>query len=137
MIKRVMVSGCFDGLHAGHVCFLEHAASLGDQLIVVLGTDENIRLLKGPTRPIYPLAERVHVIHSLRCVKRILVASGKGKLDFIPELITFTPDIFVVNQDGHSTEKQLNIENRGVKYEVLDKLAYSLFPDRSTSSVYP
>lgn len=132
-----MVSGCFDGIHAGHVCFLEQAASMGDQLMVVIGTDENIRLLKGPKRPIYPLAERVHVLQAIRVVKRVLIASGNGMLDFLPELINFTPDVFVVNEDGHRIEKQRNIENRGVKYVVLNKLAYSIYPDRSTTSVYP
>ena len=135
-MNRVMVSGCFDGLHAGHVSFLQEAAGFGKELIVVVGTDANIRLLKGDKRPIFPLDERVFMLRALRCVKRVLVASGQGPIDFIPELLEYLPDYFVVNEDGHSDLKQRHVQMRGVEYRVLNKRSYSQFPHRSTTQIY-
>ncbi|MCV5927654.1 adenylyltransferase/cytidyltransferase family protein, partial [Escherichia coli] len=50
--KVVMTNGCFDILHAGHVSYLNHAAELGDRLIVAVNTDESVKRLKGPGRPV-------------------------------------------------------------------------------------
>lgn len=66
--RIVMTNGCFDLLHAGHVRYLEDAAALGDRLIVAVNTDASVRRLKGPTRPVNPLAQRLEVLAGLRVV---------------------------------------------------------------------
>lgn len=66
--RLVMTNGCFDILHAGHVRYLEDAAALGDRLIVAVNTDASVRRLKGPTRPVNPLAQRLEVLAGLRAV---------------------------------------------------------------------
>jgi D-beta-D-heptose 7-phosphate kinase/D-beta-D-heptose 1-phosphate adenosyltransferase len=66
--RIVMTNGCFDILHAGHVAYLEDAKSLGDHLIVAVNDDESVARLKGPSRPITPLGDRMAVLAGLAAV---------------------------------------------------------------------
>ena len=69
----VATGGCFDLLHAGHVRMLEAARGLGDCLIVCLNSDDSVRRLKGPDRPLVPIEDRVAVLRSLGCVDAVAV----------------------------------------------------------------
>ncbi|HET7397591.1 MAG TPA: D-glycero-beta-D-manno-heptose 1-phosphate adenylyltransferase, partial [Intrasporangium sp.] len=69
----VATGGCFDLLHAGHVATLRAARSLGDCLVVCLNSDESVRRLKGPTRPLVPAADRARVLQALECVDAVVV----------------------------------------------------------------
>jgi len=73
MSKRVMATGFFDGLHSGHIRFLELASSYGD-LLVIIGQDEQLKKCKG-VDPIYPEHERLYMVRSLRCVSEAKLAS--------------------------------------------------------------
>ncbi len=64
----VFTNGCFDILHAGHVTYLEQASRLGDRLVVAVNTDETVRQLKGPERPVNTLELRALVLAALGCV---------------------------------------------------------------------
>jgi D-beta-D-heptose 7-phosphate kinase/D-beta-D-heptose 1-phosphate adenosyltransferase len=64
----VMTNGCFDILHAGHVTYLEQAKRLGNRLIVAVNGDDSVRRLKGPDRPVNPLAQRMRVLAGLAAV---------------------------------------------------------------------
>ena len=64
----VMTNGCFDLLHAGHVQYLAQAHALGDRLIVAVNDDDSVRRLKGPGRPVNPLASRMQVLAALAAV---------------------------------------------------------------------
>jgi rfaE bifunctional protein nucleotidyltransferase chain/domain len=66
--KFVFTNGVFDLLHKGHVTYLEQARNLGDGLIVAINSDASVKRLKGPTRPINPLADRIEVIAALESV---------------------------------------------------------------------
>lgn len=66
--RIVMTNGCFDLLHAGHVAYLEEAKSLGDHLIVAVNDDASVKRLKGPSRPVTPLADRMAVLAGLASV---------------------------------------------------------------------
>lgn len=66
--RIVMTNGCFDLLHKGHVDYLKQAKALGDILIVAVNSDESVQRLKGPTRPIVPLENRMAVLAALGCV---------------------------------------------------------------------
>ena len=63
----VFTNGCFDLLHAGHVRYLAAARAMGDLLIVIVGinSDASVRRIKGPTRPIVPLSQRLEVLAAL------------------------------------------------------------------------
>src|SRR5262249_53918082 len=97
--RKVLVTGCYDWFHSGHVRFFEEVSSYG-QLFVVVGHDANIRLLKGESHPLLPQQERCYLVGSVRFVTRALVSSGRGWLDAEPEIAQIQPDIYVVNEDG-------------------------------------
>src|SRR5215212_6961896 len=88
---RVMVSGCFDLLHSGHIAFLEEAATLG-RLHVAIGSDKTILKLKGKP-PINSESERLYIVKSLRCVDEAFISSGTGLFDFAPEIDRVSPDL--------------------------------------------
>jgi rfaE bifunctional protein nucleotidyltransferase chain/domain/rfaE bifunctional protein kinase chain/domain len=69
----VATGGCFDLLHVGHVALLESARRLGDRLVVLVNSDESVRRLKGPGRPLTPCADRVRVLEALASVDEVRV----------------------------------------------------------------
>lgn len=117
---RVVVTGSFDWLHSGHVRFLEQAAAYGD-LYAGVGSDANIRRLKGPRHPLFPEAERLYLVGSIRHVARAFIPSGVGWLDAGPELAAIRPRAYVVNEDGDRPEKRAFCEEAGIEYVVLKR----------------
>ncbi len=133
MPKKVMVTGCFDLLHSGHVAFLQEAARLGE-LHVCIGSDENVASLKG-RYPISPEAERVFMLKSLACVASVRVNRGFGILDFLEEMEDLKPDIFFVNEDGHTPTKEKICHEKGIEYQVSKRRPLENLPTRSTTSL--
>jgi cytidyltransferase-like protein len=119
--KKVLVTGCYDWLHSGHVRFFEEVAEFGD-LYVVLGHDANIALLKGPGHPLFGQAERRYMVGAIRYVHTALVATGHGWLDAEPEIGEIQPDIYAVNEDGDRPEKREFCRTHGIDYRVLARL---------------
>lgn len=70
--RIIFTNGCFDILHPGHVAYLTQAKVLGDVLIVGVNTDESVRRLKGESRPVNPLADRLAVLSALSCVDHVV-----------------------------------------------------------------
>ena len=130
--KKVLVSGCYDLLHGGHIAFFKTAATFGD-LYVSIGRDENLLLLKGK-RPVFSEEERLFTVKSIRYVYDAFLASGRGMLDFEPDLIRLKPDIFVVNSDGHTPDKEALCKMNGIQYMVLERIPEPGLPDRSSSA---
>lgn len=131
--KKVFVSGCFDMMHSGHVAFLQEAATYGD-LYVGIGADKTVRELKGRDT-INSEEERQYLLQALKRVHKVVVNSGSGLLDFLPELDEIKPDILIVNEDGHSPDKEVLCNERGIEYKVLKRIPYANLPARSTTSV--
>jgi rfaE bifunctional protein nucleotidyltransferase chain/domain len=71
--RVVLANGCFDLLHVGHVRYLQAARSLGDALLVALNSDDSVRRLKGPGRPLMPANERAEMVGALAAVDAVLV----------------------------------------------------------------
>lgn len=92
----VATGGCFDVLHTGHVRFLEQARGLGDCLVVCLNDDESIRRLKGPSRPVTPMEDRICVLRSLASVDDIEVFSEDTPIEALRRV---KPDIYVKGGD--------------------------------------
>jgi cytidyltransferase-like protein len=132
--RRVIVTGCYDWFHSGHVRFCEEASQHGD-LYVVVGHDANIRLLKGEGRPLFPEAERRYVVGSIRYVKEALISSGHGWLDAEPEMQIIKPDIYAVNEDGDVPEKREYCQKSGLEYLVLKRTPAPGLPKRSSTSL--
>jgi cytidyltransferase-like protein len=119
--KKEVVTGCYDWFHSGHVRFFEEVSGLGD-LYVVVGSDQNVRLLKGEGHPIFPQEQRRYVVQSIRYVQQALVSSGSGWMDAEPEIALIKPDRYVVNEDGDVPEKRKFCEERGIEYMVLKRI---------------
>jgi cytidyltransferase-like protein len=115
---KVMVTGCFDWLHSGHVRFFEEVSGLG-MLHVVVGSDRNLRLLKGEGHPLFPQEQRRYQVASVRSVARTFISTGEGWLDAEPEFLAIKPDIYAVNEDGDKPEKRAFAERAGIQYVVL------------------
>ena len=94
--RIVFTNGCFDILHRGHVTYLSRAKALGDVLVVGVNTDESIRRLKGPDRPINPLADRLEVLAALSCVDQ-LIPFDEDTPHRLIEVVR--PDVFVKGGD--------------------------------------
>ena len=133
-MKKVLVSGCFDLLHSGHVEFLAQAARLGDQLFVCIGSDETVFNLKGRP-PICHENERKFMLENLRSVHEVRISRGSGHLDFLPEFEEILPNILVVNEDGQSVKKAELCKKYGIKYVVLKREPYENMPTRSTTDL--
>ena len=131
--KKVFVSGCFDMLHSGHIAFLQEAAQYGD-LYIGLGSDKTIRDLKG-RETINSEDERVYIMNALSCVHRAAVNKGSGLIDFLEEIKTLDPDIFIVNEDGNSPEKEKLCQELGIEYKVLKRIPHAKLPARSTTAL--
>ena len=94
--KIAFTNGCFDILHAGHVQYLNEARAQGDLLVVGLNSDTSVRGLKGPTRPVQPLAARALVLAGLQAVDYVAVfddATPKRLIEAVK------PDVLVKGAD--------------------------------------
>ncbi|MCQ2380025.1 MAG: adenylyltransferase/cytidyltransferase family protein [Victivallaceae bacterium] len=132
-MKKVFVSGCYDMLHSGHVAFFEEAASYGD-LYVGLGSDRTIYELKA-RRPVNSDAERLYMVKSVRYVKDAWINSGSGIMDFEKEVLELKPDIFFVNTDGYTPEKERFCKKHGIKLVVSTRKPSNGLPARSTTTI--
>ena len=94
--RVVMTNGCFDILHAGHVSYLEKAREQGDRLIIAVNSDESVRGLKGDSRPIVPLEQRMIVLAALRSVDWVVCFSEETPERLICKLL---PDVLVKGGD--------------------------------------
>ena len=69
----ILANGCFDLLHVGHVRYLRGAKALGGKLVVAMNSDDGVRKLKGPGRPLMPAEERAEIIAALSDVDAVVV----------------------------------------------------------------
>ena len=133
MRKKVFVSGCYDMLHSGHVAFFEEAASHGD-LYVGLGSDQTIWGLKG-RKTINSNAERLYMVKAIKFVKDAWINSGSGIMDFVKEVLELKPDIFFVNTDGFTPEKQEFCRKHNIELIVSKRIPSPGLPERSTTAL--
>jgi cytidyltransferase-like protein len=132
--KKVIATGCYDWFHSGHVRFCEEASAYGD-LYVCLGSDKNVRLLKGEGHPLLSEQERRYVLGSIKFVKQALVTTGSGWVDADPEIRRLKPDIYVVNEDGDKGGKREYCAELGIEYLVLKRTPAPGLPKRSSTDL--
>lgn len=94
--KIVFTNGCFDILHAGHISYLEEARAQGAAMVIGVNSDRSVRGLKGDSRPIVPLAERMRLLAALQCVDYVVSFDEDTPARLIRELM---PDILVKGAD--------------------------------------
>ncbi len=97
----VAAGGCFDVLHAGHVSLLRAARALGDRLVVCMNSDDSVRRLKGPGRPINSAADRAAVLTALGCVDEVAIFDENTPERLLAEI---RPAIWVKGGDYEGRE---------------------------------
>ncbi len=107
--KIVFTNGCFDILHAGHIHYLKEAKKLGDRLLIGLNSDQSVRNLKGPDRPLNHEEARVSVLENLSMVDGVIVfhENTPGKLirEVLPHILVKGGDYSIENIVGANTVK--------------------------------
>ncbi|HLX57406.1 MAG TPA: adenylyltransferase/cytidyltransferase family protein [Ktedonobacteraceae bacterium] len=137
--RGVFTNGCFDLLHLGHVRYLQEARSLGDFLILGLNSDEGVRLLKGPGRPLMLEDERAEILAALTCIDYVTIF-GESTADLLVELLR--PAIYVKGGDYAIAENMPGVPDSNRLPEARVVQAYGgvvrlipYVPHRSTSEL--
>jgi D-beta-D-heptose 7-phosphate kinase/D-beta-D-heptose 1-phosphate adenosyltransferase len=125
----VFTNGCFDILHRGHVEYLAAARALGDRLVVALNTDDSVRRLKGPSRPVVEQDDRAFVMASLECVDAVTLFDEATPRELIAELL---PDILAKGADYtvDNVVGREEVENAGGRVELVP-----IVKGRSTTNI--
>ena len=105
--KIVLVGGCFDLLHYGHIAFLQQAKAYGNWLVVALESDENVRRMKGESRPIHSQSQRQEMLKSLKFVDEIIMlptlTADKEYFDLVHKV---KPQVIAVTEGDPILEKK-------------------------------
>lgn len=127
--KVVFTNGCFDILHVGHMTYLEEAKEFGDYLFVGVNSDESVKRLKGPTRPINSEVDRAELLAGLKAVDYTVIFTEDTPVELIGEL---KPSIHVKGGDYKKEDlpETKVVESYGGRVEIV-----SLVEGKSTSNV--
>jgi len=94
--RVVFTNGCFDLVHGGHIHLFRLAKEMGEILVVAVNDDASVKRIKGPTRPIFPLQERLEVLEAVASIDALVPFSGPTPRDIIAKVL---PDILVKGGD--------------------------------------
>jgi D-beta-D-heptose 7-phosphate kinase/D-beta-D-heptose 1-phosphate adenosyltransferase len=94
--RIVFTNGCFDIIHPGHVKYLEQSKKLGDILVVGLNSDDSVKRLKGPSRPVNNEEDRSIVLSALRCIDYVTIFNEDTPYEIISII---KPDVLVKGGD--------------------------------------
>jgi formyltetrahydrofolate-dependent phosphoribosylglycinamide formyltransferase len=106
--KLVFTSGCFDLLHAGHVRYLRQARAEGSRLLVAMNSDDSVKKLKGPDRPLNSAEDRAEVLLGLEAVDAVVIFDSERTTSLID---TIKPHIFA--KGGDYTPESIHPEEKG------------------------
>jgi len=131
--KIVLVGGCFDIVHMGHIEFLEKAKAEGEILIVLLESDENIKKNKGINRPINNQENRAIFLTKLKMVDYVvLLPEMTNDGEYLEIIKKIKPEIIAVSQNDVNLEKKIKEARQvGAKIVIVSKL----IPQQSTSRI--
>jgi len=122
--NKVLVGGCFDILHYGHIHFLKKAKALGNYLIVALESDQNIKKHKGNGRPIHSLTQRREMLESLNFVNEVIsLPDSMTDNDYWNLVKSVKPQIIAVTKgDPILSKKQKQADKVGAKLIEIEKI---------------
>lgn len=84
--RVTLANGCFDVLHVGHIRYLHAARALGGKLVVAVNSDDSVRALKGPGRPVMPAEERGEILAALADVDAVVIFEEKDVRAIVREI---------------------------------------------------
>jgi len=125
----VLANGVFDIIHSGHINLLEFAKSQGKKLVVAIDTDERVRSLKGESRPINNLVERINVLNAITHVDEIISFGSKKELNEIYRL----SNVSVIVKGSEWTESELR-KRDDIPKEIEIRI-YPLYKNLSTTNI--
>ncbi len=129
----VLTNGCFDVMHAGHAAVLRAAAAHGDFLAVGINDDAGVRALKGPGRPMAPLADRLALVGAVRWVDAVTVLT-ESTADEMIRLVR--PDVYVKGADYDPSTGGRELPEAATLRALDVRVVYvPLLSGRSTSSL--
>lgn len=109
MKQIVLVGGCFDLLHFGHISFLKQAKALGEYLVVALESDENVRRMKGDARPVHTQSQRKEMLESLSFVDEVIpLPPMQGDRDYYELVRKIKPSIIAITQGDSAKSRNWN-----------------------------
>lgn len=122
--KVVLVGGCFDILHYGHIHFLREAKKLGDYLVIALESDKNIKRIKGDNRPFHTQDQRKEILESLKFVDEVLILKDEMHDSDYFELVDKVRPCTIATTSGDPmiTKKKAHAEKVGAKVVEISKI---------------
>ena len=106
--KVVLVGGCFDILHPGHVIFLQKAKKEGEILVVLLESDQKIKKLKGTNRPLYTQTDRAIILSALKFVDFVILLTFMDQEEDYDQLVgELRPSIIAATKDSKGNVHKL------------------------------
>ncbi len=119
--KVVFTNGCFDLLHSGHIHLFREARKKGDVFIVAVNDDSSIRKIKGTSRPIFPLKERIEILAAIEDIDYLASFSEEIPQKIIARLL---PDVLVKGGDWKPEEVvgKREVEDAGGEVEIIPYL---------------
>lgn len=129
-MARVMATGVFDLLHMGHLHYLSEARKLGDELVVVVATDETVR--KRKHNPITPQEMRRELVEALKPVDKAVIGHTDDPLRIVEEI---KPDIIALGYDQDAGDLERRLKERGVAARVVRCSRYSDYDLNGTRKI--
>lgn len=131
-MKKVLVGGCFDLIHIGHIYFLEQAKKFGDTLVVLLESDETIKRLKGVHRPVHTQQERKQMLLAIRYVDEVIsIPPLKTDQEYVHVIQRIRPQVIAFTEgDPILTKKMKQTELIGARAVIIPRI-----PHKSTTSL--
>jgi FAD synthetase len=131
--KIVLVGGCFDIVHLGHLKFLEEAKKRGKKLIVLLESDENIKKIKGNNRPVNNQENRAYFLSKLKTVDYTIKLSGiKSDEDYDELVRIIRPKVIAISEGDKNIDKKVD-QAKQVDAELVTVV--KLIPQQSSSQI--
>ncbi|MCX8172885.1 MAG: FAD synthase, partial [Archaeoglobaceae archaeon] len=114
-MKRVVATGTFDIIHPGHIRFLQEAKKLGDELIVIVAREKNV---KHKPKPVIPEEQRRRVVEAIKFVDKAILGDES---DIFKPILEIKPDVIALGYNQHFSEEWLKEElrKRGLNCEVV------------------
>ncbi len=123
-MKKVLVGGCFDFIHYGHIVFLTEAKKLGDHLIVLLESDENVRKTKGKARPIHSQIQRKAMLETLTMIHEVIALPPMhSDQEYFAVVDAIKPAVIAVTDgDPIIEKKKQQAQMTGAKLIIIPKI---------------